>query len=79
MKSTDKPRFGTMLAGLCDYYQRASLDAGVAALYWDGLRDYEYDDVCRAVKAHMADSEQGSFFPKLADIARHLCREPAQA
>lgn len=72
MQSTDKPKFLTMLAALCDYYQRAPLDKGVAALYWDGLAGYDYEEVSRAVKAHMADPTQGSFFPKISDITRHF-------
>jgi hypothetical protein len=72
VQSTDSKQFATMLAALCDYYQRPPLEKSVAAIYWDGLNGYEYQDVAKAAKAHMADPAHGDFFPKIADFMRHL-------
>lgn len=74
MQSTEKPRFANMLDGLCSYYQRAPLDKTVIAIYWDGLCGYSYEEVYRAVRAHMAAPDSGSFFPKISDLVRHMPR-----
>lgn len=71
MVSADKQAFLSMLVGVGQYYDKA-VSKEVVSLYWNALEKYDYQDVNRAVTAHMADPEHGSFMPKIADIVRQI-------
>lgn len=71
MNESDASRFVTILTGIADYYGKA-LSQGVIALYWQGLRQYDFQAVEKALWQHTQDPDSGQFMPKIADVTRHL-------
>jgi hypothetical protein len=71
MISSDRPKFATLIVGLADYYQRPLTETTVE-LYWNGLKDYDYDAISAAAQAHMANPAKGAFMPKIADFVAVL-------
>lgn len=74
MQSNELTKFASMLDGLCDYYQRQPLAKITASIYWEGLSGYSLDQVKQAAMAHIADPAAGQYFPKVADLTRHILR-----
>jgi hypothetical protein len=72
MNTDDLSRFCSMMNGLCEYYQRPALNKTTMDIYWDGLNDHPLDTVSKAIRAHTQDPQAGSYFPKIADIVRHI-------
>lgn len=71
MRNDELPKFLELMSGIGEYYGR-QLSETILGVYWDGLRKYDLPDVKRAVHLHMANPDSGQFFPKLADISRHI-------
>lgn len=64
-------RFATALSALGDYYGK-ELSEGVIALYWQGLQQYEIEDIEVAIGRHLQNPDSGQWMPKIADIVRML-------
>jgi hypothetical protein len=69
MKDSDRTRFGQLLAGLCDYYEKQPGETTVA-LYWHGLREYDIEEVEAAAATHMRDPDRGRWMPKISDFVQ---------
>lgn len=68
----EKRRFASLLTALSDYY-RQEISKGVLALYWEGLRAYDYEAVEKAAWAHTQNPEQsGSFMPKVSEFVKMM-------
>ncbi len=68
----EKRRFAALMTALSDYY-RQEISKGVLGLYWEGLRQYDYEAVEKAAWAHTQNpDEAGRWMPKIADIARMM-------
>lgn len=66
----DKRRFATLMTALSDYY-RQEISKGVMALYWEGLKAYDFEAVERAMWAHtQTPDEVGRWMPKISDLAK---------
>lgn len=68
----EKKRFASLMTALADYYEK-SLSKGVLALYWEGLRQYDYDAIEKAAWAHtQLPDEAGRWMPKVSDLNKML-------
>jgi len=68
----EKRRFANLMTALADYYEK-SLSKGVLALYWEGLRQYDYEAIEKAAWAHtQLPDEAGRWMPKVADLNKML-------
>jgi len=66
-----KIRFGKALAALAEYYGK-ELSEGVVTLYWQGLQQYDIDDIESAIGRHLQNPDSGQWMPKIADIVRMI-------
>ena len=71
MQDKDKIKFATLITGIADYYKN-SLAKSVIELYWQGLRQYDYEAVEKALWEHTQNPDNGQFMPKIADVTRNL-------
>jgi hypothetical protein len=78
MKNEDRNRFAEMLLGMADYYQR-SLTPAVVEIYWQGLIEYEYEDVAQVCTSHIRGNYGGTFMPKVSDIIASLDADDVNA
>src|SRR5690242_619397 len=68
----EKRRFASLMTSLADYYEK-SLSKGVLALYWEGLRQYDYEAIEKAAWAHtQLPDEAGRWMPKVSDLNKML-------
>jgi hypothetical protein len=58
-----------LLAG--EIYNK-TITQDLLTIYFELLVDYRVGQVAAAIKAHLVDPEYGTFFPKPADIVRHI-------
>ena len=75
MLDSDKARFETLLRGIADVFSSTKsivVNMPMLQVYFMSLGEYSYDQVEWAIGEHLKDSKHGSFFPKPADIVRHL-------
>lgn len=68
----EKRRFASLITALADYYEK-TLSKGVLSLYWEGLRQYDYEAIEKAAWAHtQLPDEAGRWMPKVSDINKML-------
>ena len=68
----EKRRFAALMTSLADYYEK-DLSKGVIALYWEGLRQYDYEAIEKAAWAHtQLSDEAGRWMPKVSDLNKML-------
>jgi len=70
MTDADKPQFIALLKGLSEYYQRETITLVAAQIYFDSLKRYRFDQISSAVTLHVQNTENGQYYPKVADIVR---------
>lgn len=71
MQIVDIKKFQALMYGIGEYYNR-EISEMLMEIYWEGLKQHEYEAVSRAAQLHMKNPEGGQFFPKLGDFNRHL-------
>jgi len=71
MHQSDEPRFVQLLSDVMAYYGK---DASpfMMDVWLDACQNVEFEQVAKAINAHVKDAERGQFAPKVADIARTL-------
>lgn len=68
----EKKRFAALIVALSDYYSK-SASKGVIAMYWEGLRQYDYEAVEKAAWAHtQLPDEAGRWMPLVSDFNKML-------
>jgi hypothetical protein len=68
----EKQRFATLMLGLSDYYKQ-ELSKTAIKLYWEGLKQYDYEAIEKAAWAHtQSPDEAGRWMPKISDLAKVL-------
>jgi len=72
MIESDLKRFADILDSLSDYYQRDPLKPMAVKIYFKALEAYEIDQIAEAVTMHLQDTEAGKFYPKAADLIKHI-------
>lgn len=71
MIESDKVEFKILMVGVGELYNK-EITKPLMRIYFSSLINYSLDDVERGISAHTMDAKHGSFFPKPADIVRHL-------
>jgi len=71
MIESDKVEFKMLMVGVGELYGK-EITKPLMRIYFSSLANYSLDDVERGISQHTMDSKHGSFFPKPADIVRHL-------
>lgn len=67
-----KKRFAALFSGLADYYG-AEISKASLGLYWQGLRQYDYNAIEKACWAHtQLPDEAGRWMPKVSDLNKML-------
>ncbi|VEI69439.1 Uncharacterised protein [Serratia fonticola] len=71
MNDTEKPKFAQSMAAIGEIYGR-EISEVVVGIYWNALKIYEMAEVQKAFQGHTRDTDNGQFFPKPADLIRHI-------
>ena len=71
MDDSNKKEFATLFYGTGELYDKA-VSTNLLKLYFSALGSYSIEEVTAGINTHMMDAKHGSFFPKPADIVRHL-------
>jgi hypothetical protein len=71
MESDDVPEFTIMMVGIGEIY-RTAISKFLTDIYWKSLKHFEWQDVERALNAHIYNPDCGQFFPKPADVVRFI-------
>ena len=74
MNSTDKSGFAAHILAIAEIYGKA-LSPPAIGIYWTALQGYPLAEVQRAIERHVHDPDAGRYFPKPADLIRHLQRQ----
>ncbi|WP_281545870.1 DUF6475 domain-containing protein [Grimontia sp. SpTr1] len=72
MNLSEKTLFAEILCLTSSLYMREPLSRPMLGIYWQALRDYDLEDVRRALDMHVRNPDTGQFFPKPADVIRQL-------
>lgn len=68
----EKRRFAALMVALSDYY-KSEISKGVMALYWEGLKQYDFAAIEKAAWAHtQSPDENGRWMPKISDLTKVL-------
>lgn len=71
MDDSDKKKFAILFYGTGELYDKP-VTKNLLQLYFDALKNYSIDEIKSGVSKHALDPKHGTFFPKPADIVRHL-------
>lgn len=71
MNDNDKKEFAALLVTAGELYDKTITNALIRLLF-DALSRYSIDQVKAAMRVHMLDPDAGRFFPRPADLVRHL-------
>jgi len=75
MQDFDKANFEALLRGIADICSTTKtivVNRPMLQVYFMTLSEYSYEQVEQAIGKHLKDPKHGSFFPKPADIVRHI-------
>lgn len=75
MLDTDKDMFTELLEGIADVFSTAkkvNVTLPMLQVYFISLSEYSYQQVEWAIGEHLKDPVDGKFFPKPANIIKHL-------
>ena len=72
MNDSDKSGFLALLNGLSDYYRQDKLTVIGVQIYFGTLKRFSLEQITTAASAHVGDVKSGQFYPKAADLIRHL-------
>ncbi len=75
MQDSDKADFEVLLRGIADVFSSTKtiiVNRPMLQVYFMSLGDYSYQQVEWAIGEHLKDSVDGKFFPKPANIIKHL-------
>lgn len=71
MHQSDKPKFAQAMTVLGEIYSK-EISTVMIGVYFSALEKYPVEEVTAAIQAHTRDTENGQWFPKPADLIRHL-------
>lgn len=68
----ERRRFASLLTALSDYY-KSEISKAVAGIYWQGLKQYDYEAIEKACWAHtQLPDEAGRWMPRNSDIIKMI-------
>jgi len=71
LHQNDFDAFADMMLLVAEQYSKKPSD-GLIALYWQGLKGYDFQAVQDAVGRHLGNTDTGQYMPKIADIIRMM-------
>ena len=71
MDNSNKQEFAKVFYAMGEFYDK-KVSEELLFMYFDDLIEFSIEDVKAGSKAHRQDPKHGTFFPKPADIIRHL-------
>ena len=71
MDNSNKKEFATIFYAMGEFYDK-KVSTELLSMYFDDLLEFNINDVRYGAKCHRQDPKHGTFFPKPADIIRHL-------
>ncbi len=71
MQTADLPAFIALMAGIGELYGKA-ISGHLTEIYWQALKDFEWQDIKNALQAHIHNPDVGQYFPKPADVVRFI-------
>lgn len=71
MNDSDKERFKSLMVGAGEIYGK-EITKPILQIYFQALIGYSIEAVSDSFSKHLVDSDHGTFFPKPADLVRHL-------
>jgi hypothetical protein len=71
MNDSDKQEFATLMYGAGELYDK-QISKTLLQIYFKALESFSIESVSFGLGAHTLDAKSGSFFPKPADIVRHI-------
>jgi hypothetical protein len=72
MNHSDKQEFKTLFDGISEYYGKSKLSKMALQIYFGALEKYAIEDITTAASVHLQDTEGGKFYPKAADLIKHM-------
>ena len=72
MNDSDKEAFKNIFDELAEYYRQEPLGKIGLKIYFKALSEFSVDQIHAAAEKHIADTGSGQFFPKVADLIKHL-------
>ena len=71
MNDSDKKDFAVAMYAAAEMYDR-KVSKDLLLMYFTVLNEFSVEDIKAGLNAHVLDPKHGTFFPKPADIVRHL-------
>lgn len=71
MNEHDKSAFAALMTGIAELYNK-KISTQLLTIYWRGLRHFDFEEVQRAVDAHVVNPDSGQFMVKPADVSREI-------
>lgn len=71
MDDSDKKKFAQQMMIAAEIYEK-EISKEKLQIYFATLINYPIDAVVHGIQSHMRDTKHGTFFPKPADIVRHI-------
>lgn len=73
MEQKDKNEFAEIINDLCELFGKKP-SKGMYRLYYHSMVDFRLDEIEKAISLHLTDTDSGKFFPKPADLIKHLSK-----
>lgn len=71
MQKSERGKFFSALRAIAEVYQ-FTLTGNAAEVWWTVMQPYRFEDIARAIQAHMSDGDNGRFMPKPASLLPYL-------
>lgn len=65
------PNFLTLMTGICEMYGKNATETFLE-VYWQSLSQFSFEEVSRALQAHVQNPDNGQFMPKPADVVKYI-------
>lgn len=71
MQQQELEKFKKLLSGVHDFYAK-NMSQFSLSVWWEALRQFDYDAISMAMSRHLANPDTGQFMPKPADVMKML-------
>ncbi len=71
METEHRKAFASLMTGTAELYGRP-MSPELVSIYWEGLREFSFEDVKTAVNLHVRNPDTGQFMPKIADVVKFI-------
>jgi hypothetical protein len=71
MKSQQRESFAALITGVAELYGKP-ISPQLISIYWEGLAEFDFDEVKVAINLHVRNPDTGQFMPKIADVIKFI-------